>query len=101
MISGKERSYLKGLANTLKPVLQIGKEGLTEAFITQYEETIASKELVKINILESSMLDAKEVASELCEITGSEFVSALGRKAVLYKRPNLKKGEKPKIVLPK
>jgi len=93
MISGKQRSYLKGLANNLKPIIQVGKEGVSDNFLDQYLETIASKELVKINVLDSSPEDAKEVSRIICERTNSEFVSVLGRKVVLYRRPDKKKDE--------
>jgi RNA-binding protein len=98
MLTGKQRSYLKGLANSLKPVIQIGKEGITESFITQLEETIKVRELVKITILESCDVDAKEVARELTERTGSEFVQAIGRKVTIFRIAEDEKDRK--IIVP-
>lgn len=99
MLTGKQRSYLKGLANPMQAILQIGKEGVTDSFITQLAMTIGTKELVKISILESSAdLDVKQTAFMLAERTGSEFVQSIGRKIVLYKEAE--EPEKRKIVIP-
>lgn len=97
MLTGKQRSYLKSLANPLKAVIQIGKEGITPAVIDQVAETIAKRELVKISVLESCDLDIKEVANTVAGRTQSEFVQAVGRKFVLYKRNK----KTPVIELPK
>lgn len=97
MLTGKQRSYLKKLAHNIRPIVQLGKEGLSENFIQQFDQTIESKELVKVNVLDSSYLDAKEAANELAERTNSEFVQAIGRKFVLYREAK----EDPEIKLPR
>jgi RNA-binding protein len=80
MITGKQRSFLKSLANTMDSTLQIGKNGITENLIKQVDEDLESKELIKINLLNNSMLDTKDVARELTEKTNSEFVQNIGNK---------------------
>lgn len=97
MLTGKQRSYLKGLANGLKPVMQLGKEGITPAFIDQVAKTIKKRELIKINILENCQFDTVEAASIVADRTQSEFVQAIGRKFVIYKRNK----KEPVINLPK
>lgn len=97
MLTGKQRSYLKGLANNIKPITQIGKSGITESFISQLEDALEARELVKINILENNELDSKKAASEIADITNSEFVQSIGNKIVLYRESK----ENPKIQLPK
>ncbi|MCT4594859.1 MAG: ribosome assembly RNA-binding protein YhbY [Anaeromicrobium sp.] len=97
MLKGKQRSYLKGLANKMKPIAQIGKNGITESFISQLDDMLESKELIKVNILETSLLDAKEAANELARLTNSEFVQAIGNKFVLYREAK----EEPTIELPR
>ena len=37
MLKGKQRAYLRSIANTLKPITQIGKEGVTESFLDQLD----------------------------------------------------------------
>ncbi len=92
---GKQRSYLKGLANTLRPSLVIGKLGVNDNTLKELDDQLSANELVKIRFLDTNGLDPNEVAHDLCEELGAEFVSQLGSKAVLY-RP----AEEPKINLP-
>ncbi len=96
MLTGKQRSYLKSLANTTDPIFQLGKNGLTESFIKQVDVVIESKELIKINVLNNSGLEAKEVAIELANALEAEFVQSMGNKFVLYRESK----EDKKIQLP-
>lgn len=85
MLTGKQRAYLKGMANTIEPLFQIGKNGLSDNFIKQVEEALETRELLKIKVLNNSLLDASEVAREVSEKTDSEFVQSIGNKFVIYK----------------
>lgn len=85
MLTGKQRSYLKSLAHDLEPIFQIGKHGLSENFVKQVEEALETRELIKIKILQNSVLEPKETAIELAERTNGEFVQSIGSKFVLYK----------------
>ncbi|PKK91812.1 MAG: ribosome assembly RNA-binding protein YhbY [Candidatus Wallbacteria bacterium HGW-Wallbacteria-1] len=96
MIKGSQRSFLKSLANPLKSLLQIGKDGVSDDFVSHLEQTLEQKELVKVSILKNCKLDATEVANELAQRTGAEFVQAIGSKFVLYRRSI----ENPQIKLP-
>lgn len=96
MITSKQRAYLRGLANTMDPIFQIGKGGIEEAFLKQLEDALEKRELIKIKVLENSGLDAREASNEICERIGAEGVQAIGSKIVLYKQSK----KKPKIELP-
>lgn len=96
MITGKQRSYLKSLANNLDPVLQVGKHGITDNFIKQVDEVLENQELVKIKVLKNSFLEAKDLASQLAESLNAEFVQSIGSKFVLYRESE----EDKKIQLP-
>jgi len=96
MLKGKQRAYLRSIANTLKPITQIGKDGVTESFLEQLDGMLRNREIVKITILENSGLDAKETANYVCEKLRAEFVQAIGYKFTIYKR-NL---ENPQIIFP-
>ncbi|HLR21736.1 MAG TPA: ribosome assembly RNA-binding protein YhbY [Tissierellaceae bacterium] len=85
MLTGKQRSYLKSLAHDLEPIFQIGKHGLSENFVKQVEEALETRELIKIKILQNSVLEPKETAIELAERANGEFVQSIGSKFVLYK----------------
>jgi RNA-binding protein len=97
MLTKTQRQYLKGLANTLKPLVQIGKSGLNENIIVSVDEVLEAHELCKISILNTCPQETGEIALDLSSATNSDIVSQLGRKIVLFRR-NLKKGT---IMLPK
>ncbi len=99
MITSKQRAYLRAMANGLSPIFQIGKAGITDEIISQLALALESRELIKINILETAMLDTKECCNELCEKLCAEPVQAIGSKVVLYKRAV--KVVNQKIELPK
>lgn len=96
MLKGKQRAYLRSIANTLKPTTQIGKEGVTENFLSQLDDMLISREIVKVTILETAGLETKETANFVCEALRVEFVQAIGSKFTVYK----KNMENPKIVFP-
>ena len=89
MLTGKQRSYLKGLAHNIQPKVNIGKSDLTDTVIKSIDDYLEAHELIKVSILESSLLDPKETGNEIAEILHAEFVQAIGRKFVLY-RPSSK-----------
>lgn len=85
MLTGKQRAYLKSMANTIEPLFQVGKNGLSDNFIIQVKEALEARELIKIKVLNNSLLDPTEVARDLSEKTESEFVQSIGSKFVIYK----------------
>lgn len=97
MITGKQRSYLKGLAQKIEPTVYIGKQGITENVIKEMEVGYEVRELVKVKLQEGCLMDTKEAANEVAAATGAEFVQAIGRKFVLYKESK----ENKQIVLPR
>ena len=96
MMTGKQRAYLRGLANTMDPIFQIGKNGIEEAFLNQLEDALEARELIKIKVLENSGLGVREASDEICRRIGCEGIQAIGSKIVLYKKSQ----KKPKIELP-
>ena len=86
MLTGKQRSKLKAIANGLSPVVSIGKSGLTETVIKTIDEYLAANEIIKCSILEGAKLDAKETCNKLAEELGAEFVQAIGKRFVLYRK---------------
>ena len=99
-LTSKQRAYLRGLANTLEPIVIIGKDGIGDNLIKQANDALEARELIKCRVLENSMLTAREACDELSVLTRSEQVQVIGTKFVLY-RPTHKKDKKDKIVLPK
>ena len=91
MITSKQRAYLRGLANGIDPIFQIGKSGITDELLTQLSNALEARELIKVRVLENSGYTAKEAASEIAEATDSEVVACVGTKFVLYKESVKKK----------
>ena len=63
MLNSKQRAALRGMANTMDTIFQIGKDGLGESFYRQVDEALEARELIKLRVLESSMLGAREAAA--------------------------------------
>lgn len=86
MLTSKQRAALRGAANTLDPVFQIGKGEIDEAMIQAVSDCLAARELIKLKVLENSEYSAREAAGILAEATGAEGVQVIGRKFVLFRR---------------
>lgn len=99
MLTSKQRAYLRGLANGLDPIFQIGKGGINDEMINSLAEALELRELVKVRILETALLDTKETANEVAARLKADPVQAIGSKFVIYKRAN--KENHRKIELPK
>jgi len=99
MLTGKQRAYLRGLAQQLQPAVYIGKDNLTAAVVTEMHDYLNAHELLKVKIQDGSDLDAKQAANEAAQRLGADYVQSIGRRFVLY-RP-AQDPEKRNIVLPK
>ena len=91
MITSKQRAYLRGLANTLPALYQIGKNGIDNTLIKSLSEALEAKELVKVHVLETAGETAKSLCNQLAEILNAEPVQAIGSKFVLYRESENKK----------
>lgn len=96
-LNSKQRSFLRSLAHHLKPVHQIGREGVTETGAEAVRSAFNQRELLKVKVLESAPQSAAEAAAELVALVpGAEHVQTIGRTVVLYRRHP----EKPELELP-
>jgi len=95
-LTGKQRGYLKGLAHNLNPVVQIGKDGLTEQVIKSLDDALEANELIKVQFVFGDEVDKKEDARKVAEAAGAELVQLIGFKFVLYR----KNKKKPRIEIP-
>lgn len=85
-MTSKERAYLRGLANRVPSLYQVGKDGVSENMIKQIDDALEARELIKGNVLENSMMTAREVAEELASQTASQVVQVIGNRFILYRR---------------
>lgn len=85
MLTGKQKRYLRSLDHNTDPTFQIGKGGINENMISQIDETLEKRELIKIHVLQNNFDDKNELANELSQATKSELVQVIGSMIVLYK----------------
>lgn len=91
MITSKQRAYLRSLASHIDASFQLGKEGKTDAFVKQLETALEKRELIKITVLDTAMVDIRETAEEIAKDTRSNLVQVIGKKVVLYRPAKDKK----------
>jgi len=96
MLTNKQKRFLRSEANQLQPLIQIGKNGLTESVVELIEEALEAKELVKVSILQNCAEDKKDIAEKLEKVQDLHVVQIIGSTIVLY-RESL---EKKRIELP-
>lgn len=89
-MTSKQRSNLKAIAANLKPVAQVGKEGIGENLVRGLSDALEARELIKVTLLPASGEDGKGLAAELAALLKAETVAMIGRKAVFYRRSKRK-----------
>ncbi len=92
MLTSKQRARLRGCANKMDTILQVGKDGINHNLVRQVLDALNARELIKLRVLENSPVTAREAAFQLAENTDSESVQVIGTRFVLYKR-NKDKGQ--------
>lgn len=92
MLTSKQRARLRGCANKMDTILQVGKDGINHNLVRQVLDALEARELIKLRVLENSPVTAREAAFQLAENTNSESVQIIGTRFVLYKR-NKDKGQ--------
>lgn len=97
MLNSKQRAQLRGLANSIETIFQIGKSGINDQLIRQVDETLEVRELIKLRVLETSPQSVREVADTVAAETGADVVQVIGSRFVLYRESK----EHKKIVLVK
>ena len=85
-MNSKDRAYLRSLANTVEPILQVGKSGITDNLIKQVNDALEARELIKITVLETAPEDAKETAIKLSNNSNSVVVKEKKKKITLYRK---------------
>lgn len=85
-MTSKQRAYLRGQANTLEPIFQIGKTGLSENLLTQLSDALEARELIKISVLETAPDTAKSLANDIANSIDTEVIQVIGSKITLFRQ---------------
>ena len=97
-LKGSQRKYLRGAAHSYKPLVQIGKEGLSESVLDAIDTALEAHELIKVKIV-AERDQREQFVPIIEERLGCECVGTVGRMAILYREhPD---PEKRKIAFPK
>lgn len=96
-LTGKQKSYLRSLAHALKPVVQIGHQGLTAGVLAAVDQALERHELIKAKVSGDTELEPSELAPAIEKATRSQLAQLIGNTLVLYRR----REESPKIVFPR
>ena len=94
-LTSKQRAQLRGLANGIETILQVGKDGIGENLIRQADDALEARELIKGRVLDNNIeYDARSAAQALAKATRSEVVQVIGTRFVLYRESHSKPKEK-------
>ncbi|MFK4947617.1 ribosome assembly RNA-binding protein YhbY [Lactococcus garvieae] len=92
-LTGKQKRYLRSLAVNIRPIVQIGKSGLSNEILTSIRHAADARELIKVNILQNSDETAKDVAAMIDKM-GLNVVQIIGRNVVVFKVSDRKENRK-------
>lgn len=82
----KQRAALRAMANTMEPVLQIGKDGITDNLVKQCWDALEARELIKVNVQKNAPYVVREACEELCERVHAEPVQTIGNRFTIYRQ---------------
>lgn len=96
MLNSKQRSYLRSLANTVDPIFQVGKGGIGDNLVKQFNDALEAREIIKATVLKNAEEGVREISEAIAGRTGADVVQVIGSKFVLYKESKKHK----EIILP-
>lgn len=91
--------YLRSLGHHLKPLVMLGRDGITDNVITAADAVLGAHELLKVKIGNGCLLERKEAAVVMAEKTGSEIIQVLGKTFLVF-RANPDRSDEHRIKLP-
>ena len=93
MLTSKQRAKLRAIVSTMPATTIVGKDGLTDTVLDQIDKQLYAHEIVKVSVLESAELSARDYLQEASQKLKAEQVNFIGSKFALYRVSN-KKGIK-------
>lgn len=84
-LNPQQKKILKGLAHSLKPVIHVGKEGLSDNVIKSINHALDDHELIKVQFLENAYLDRKKDSKRLAKLINAHLIQIIGFKITYYR----------------
>lgn len=85
MLNSRQRAQLRGLANSMETIFQVGKGGINDQILKQVSDALEARELIKLRVLETSPVTSREAADTIATAVGADVVQVIGYRFVLYK----------------
>ena len=85
MLNSRQRAQLRGMANRMETIFQVGKGGIGEEIKKQVDDALEARELIKMRVLETSPVTSREAADTIAEMVGADVVQVIGSKFILYR----------------
>lgn len=102
IIKGKKNRYLRSQAQTMKPVVQVGREGISDNLLKQIQLLLNKDELIKVSLLQNTMVGPEQLMDALTDLDGGiAHVQTIGSKVILYKKSSKVKNRKYSLELEK
>lgn len=84
-LRGADRRYLRGLGTSLRPVVVIGKNGMSDALLAKLRAELDAHELVKVRLAGDDRDERDALSRELASASSSQWVGRIGGVALLYR----------------
>ena len=85
-MTSKQRAYLRGLANTMEPIIHVGKDGVNDNMVKQASDALEARELIKVHVQKNAPYTAREACELLCERVHAEPVQTIGNRFSIYRQ---------------
>lgn len=95
-LTNKQKQYLKGLAHSLKPVVQLGANGLTEGVMAEIDGALAHHELIKVRVPTDDKEEKALIMDAIVRESGAIKLQVIGHVLILFKQSDEKKIDIPR-----
>jgi RNA-binding protein len=85
-LSGAQKSYLRGLGQTLPDHLKVGRAGLTPAFFVELQKMLKAHELVKLRFLGADRDEQAALCTQVADEGRCVCIGAVGHTALFYRQ---------------
>jgi RNA-binding protein len=87
-LTGKQKRFLRARANRLRPIFEIGKNGPSAVWLTEIQRALASRELIKVNVLQNSATSLADIQTYIETNSDVVVVQTIGKTLILFKPSN-------------